>query len=705
MLSTTQRQQVEAYLARKWTVSVPTQVLPITHSSYLARPFSRRFNVVDLTVTPEYWFDAADINTIATSGNFLTTWTNKGSFTSSNITPTTANTATSGTTRFNGNNLISIPSANRLQYTGYFPNNSRARFFVTRQTAAGSVIYLYQGYNSINGYDYVGIEANTIIEVAQGNVVTLQSSAISSLNGVVSLLTIYNSATSSANNRVALNGSNVTLTTNSGAFAYFTGSVTTYIGNTNAMGQDFGEFLSFNMELSLPQIYQIEGYLAYKWGLQASLPVTHPYYKFSPSSAIPFLPTNLSGCTLWLDGADSSTITRSGVNMTQWNDKSGLANNMIPFSTFSNATVMSNYWNGLNVLNFSGVAVYQAPASSAVYPIDVYIVLALKDLTTHVDVFSLTPSAAVDNFNNLGFSEYITSRWYNGSSGFSRTPNTASTTNETSTSFLLMNWSIANNNYVIRRNGTQLSQTASYTWTMTTGSIFQLGWRISPLIFSPGSYAGAFRGYIGEIVAFNSQLSTANRQKVEGYLASKWGLTSSLPTIHPYRQFEPAQESYIPVAAYSNFLWTRFYNITSDPSINGPGSSGWGALIGTAGAYDPINFQDGDGRIGQSDYVGVISKGFMYSATTTVVTFRTNSDDGIVVFFNGANVLQNWTYHGDTINNSASVTLPAGYTPIELRFFEWGGGFTCELYWSVGSTGTYVSAGTGVMFHNDTSKS
>jgi len=156
---------------------------------------------------------------------------------------------------------------------------------------------------------------------------------------------------------------------------------------------------------------------------------------------------------------------------------------------------------------------------------------------------------------------------------------------------------------------------------------------------------------------------------------------------------------------YNNFLWTRFYNITSDPSINGPGSSGWGALIGTSGAYNPINFQDGDSRINQSDFVGVVSKGFMYSATTTVVTFRTNSDDGIVVYFNGVAVLQNWTYHGDTINDSASVTLPAGYTPIELRFFEWGGGFTCELYWSVGSTGTYVSDGTARMFHNDTSKS
>ena len=159
------------------------------------------------------------------------------------------------------------------------------------------------------------------------------------------------------------------------------------------------------------------------------------------------------------------------------------------------------------------------------------------------------------------------------------------------------------------------------------------------------------------------------------------------------------------VSSYSNFLWTRFYNIPSDPSINGPGSAGWGALIGTSGAYNPINFQDGDGRIGQSDFVGVISKGFMYSATTTVVTFRTNSDDGIVVYFNGTAVLSNWTYHGDTINDSASVTLPAGYTPIELRFFEWGGGFTCELYWSIGSTGTFVSDGTGVMFYNSTSLS
>jgi hypothetical protein len=163
-----------------------------------------------------------------------------------------------------------------------------------------------------------------------------------------------------------------------------------------------------------------------------------------------------------------------------------------------------------------------------------------------------------------------------------------------------------------------------------------------------------------------------------------------------------SSSSSAPALAYSNFLWTKFYNIVSDPSINGPGNSGWGSLVGTAGAYNPINIQDGDSRITISDYFGVVSKGFMYSATTTVVTFYTVSDDGIALYFNGSQVINNWTYHGDTTNFSSSVTLPSGYTAIELRFFEWGGGATCELYWSIGSTGTYASDGTGVMFYNAT---
>jgi len=45
---------------------------------------------------------------------------------------------------------------------------------------------------------------------------------------------------------------------------------------------------------------------------------------------------------------------------------------------------------------------------------------------------------------------------------------------------------------------------------------------------------------IAEIVFYQSALSLSNREKIEGYLAHKWGLTSSLPNDHPYKSSAPA---------------------------------------------------------------------------------------------------------------------------------------------------------------------
>ena len=44
---------------------------------------------------------------------------------------------------------------------------------------------------------------------------------------------------------------------------------------------------------------------------------------------------------------------------------------------------------------------------------------------------------------------------------------------------------------------------------------------------------------IAEIVFYQSALSLSNRQTIEGYLAHKWGLTSSLPNDHPYKSTAP----------------------------------------------------------------------------------------------------------------------------------------------------------------------
>ena len=49
----------------------------------------------------------------------------------------------------------------------------------------------------------------------------------------------------------------------------------------------------------------------------------------------------------------------------------------------------------------------------------------------------------------------------------------------------------------------------------------------------------SWNGLIGEIILFNSALTTPQRQQVEGYLAWKWGLQSSLPSTHAYAKFAP----------------------------------------------------------------------------------------------------------------------------------------------------------------------
>jgi hypothetical protein len=305
-------------------------------------------------------------------------------------------------------------------------------------------------------------------------------------------------------------------------------TTTSYITISTAFSSRFFignmcELLYYPAGLTSTQRQQVEGYLASKWNLQTYLP------------GATFSPLTVSGCVLWLDASDSSTLTLSSGNMTQWRDKSGVGNTMTAYSTYSNVTVSSGFQNGLNALNFSGGGVYRTPASSAVYPLDMYAVVALKDLTTAVDVLGMG-ATSTDNFNSLTFGEYTASRWHNGSSFFNRTPNCVSPTNETLTSFVLIQWSIADSNYLLRRNGTQLVQTASYTFTLTSGSVFQLGLRYPN--YTSGPPSNPFRGYIGEILIFSNVLTTTQRQSVENYLMRKWGITSVVT--HPFKNIPPS---------------------------------------------------------------------------------------------------------------------------------------------------------------------
>jgi hypothetical protein len=86
-------------------------------------------------------------------------------------------------------------------------------------------------------------------------------------------------------------------------------------------------------------------------------------------------------------------------------------------------------------------------------------------------------------------------------------------------------------NQIIYENGTAKSTLAPIPAGVVSG-IVALGNRF-------GANSFGMNGKMSEFVFVSGTLSTADRQKVEGYLAWKWGTQADLPVGHPYKNSPP----------------------------------------------------------------------------------------------------------------------------------------------------------------------
>lgn len=77
----------------------------------------------------------------------------------------------------------------------------------------------------------------------------------------------------------------------------------------------------------------------------------------------------------------------------------------------------------------------------------------------------------------------------------------------------------------------QYNQAATITLNTPVPTIAQL--------FRFTNNGGYWDGSVQDLIFFNSVLSTLDRQKVEGYLAHKWGVAALLPVSHPYKTVAP----------------------------------------------------------------------------------------------------------------------------------------------------------------------
>ena len=567
-LTTAQRQQVEGYLAQKWGLQTS---LPSNHPYRYSAYFTNQAyvsTIVSPTVTNRFtnasflpttipgcqlWLDAADSTTVGMSGTRVISWSDK----SGNGYTVIQSPLTSGSiTKSAQNNLSVIAMNSQVMTISSFAWTAFATMFFVINTpswfySAGSSTY--NGYVASFNYFLYNVLNNGA--TFSDSVLPLGTQVIPTNQWCIFSIG-YGGGTQATN--YGVNGTLRSTTT------------VTPIGNNTAIaplwlngrwdstsGENviIAEMLHYNTSLSTAQRQQVEGYLAWKWGIVANLPSDHPYKKTSAVFATQpttlavlganpynntlvfryFNPMSIAGSVLWLDGADTTSIQTSGSSVTQWRDKSGSGNNVTPYS--GPAITLGNL-NNKSVINFGTGSMYTPAFTwSTSYTMIFVAFVSAGDLifntstgggsiygdyvyTGNGTLFNLNNSstnsivlAGTDSVIPLGTTVISRGSWFILSIGYNSTGTVAV-------------------NYAI--NGTVRSTSV---YSGSGGS-----WANPPLpLYISGNYGGYSFGttQIAEVIHYNVSITSGQRQQLEGYLAWKWGIQANLPATHPYKTYPP----------------------------------------------------------------------------------------------------------------------------------------------------------------------
>jgi hypothetical protein len=541
VLSTSQRQQIEGYLAWKWGLVAN---LPANHPYkntpiYAAPPFplvpqvktftSAQFNPTTINGC-QLWLDAADSSTVVLSGTNVTQWNDKSgnNYSASNLGTITTTTQNGLNVLDFGLNQMTIPSYNWRTHSS---------FFVVAKSASANFLFSQRSGNAYTNYYFTGNFDLFFVGQLLGLKDSVNAQGVPVVSSGNYFIFTFAYAGGTAASFYTINGtSRATVFQAGSAVTNFVQTFNMFINGNSIFAFDNSqvcEILHYNGSLSLSQRQQIEGYLAWKWGLVGFLPANHPYKQTPPYSTAPFPlvprvatmtnrlfnPRSITGCQLWLDAADSSIVTLSGSNITQLRDKSTNA------YIFSNATGFT-----YNVTKFQGI--YPSFYS------DAYV--SSRNLGSNTSISLTQPmtffTVCVTNLNGAGyvfdsttsgnrmaFISYLGARpvMFAGvelfaATGLFNSPTVWSGNFNSSSSLLFL-------------NGTQNVSGNAGTQGATG---IMLGARFNNV--------DSWSGHICEILMYSGVLLTLQRQQIEGYLAWKWGLQANLPASHPYKLFPPS---------------------------------------------------------------------------------------------------------------------------------------------------------------------
>jgi hypothetical protein len=263
------------------------------------------------------------------------------------------------------------------------------------------------------------------------------------------------------------------------------------------------------------------------------------------SPRLGFTPADLD-TALWLDAAEADTVVLNGSTVSQWQDKSGLGNHVSNATAATQPTYLTTAFGGLPTLSFTAAGqevLFNGAMTNFASNADYFIAAvfefrqtaqawdmicgwrsAINTITIGTALLQAMASGLQIGVHNTDVADVrikvdVTTRLTKRIATIGRTGGTNG------------------NGGTVTVTATGPSQPSyltsdTQTWNSSATSGFQVGGR---------QQSGTQFGdkYISEIICCPANLPTTDRQKVEGYLAHKWGLTDNLSAGHPYKNVAP----------------------------------------------------------------------------------------------------------------------------------------------------------------------
>lgn len=578
VLSITQRQQIEGYLAQKWgirselpdehlgkrvlyynlaqTANMYFSAYEIGHvgANVASLVFSRKFYVY--TSSNFYptlfggglllWLDGFDPATIITSGNAVTQWRDKSGYSNNAITQSPTgpiwkpwnNDIQNTSITFDGNNYMQINKNFMSTINGSMFAVFRAPTAVPNQP---QMVIQNQGAWAMP--DFQLQPTQFVVSTAQSSIVSQFASPVTNYS-ITSIEIIKQQSTINTYFNGTLNQS-----VKFSSF-YSTGDTLDLpnIGRYTSSGiesqdarfvGDLQEIIVYNSTLTTSMRQVIEGYLAWKWFLQSNLPSVHPYYSIGPTcnaayagiapTITPATLTALPNLLTWFDfsrltgGSGASVTNFPAIYSAPGRSFSMQGSALVATSVLSNTISPTSN----TTLNFTTSHSMQMEPRGSNYQ-NAFTIIALQRIVPGTNRTFMQGDANGSGtgfflgYYNGGKRQWYKNFWIMGQGGpGGSNPGIDGVwdldvfVGDSALNYTFRQWGTGYATYSGGGQGYQgISLNVGYNWGNSTAQM-------------------------QELFVFNCNISSNSILQVEGYLAWKYGLQANLSNGHPYKTSNP----------------------------------------------------------------------------------------------------------------------------------------------------------------------